>query len=185
MNTEISEILQRNNPKFSSEINYSFIETPLGEMLAFEFEGKICLLEFTDTKDIEKEIAAVAKHFKANFKNEETEVLQQLEKELSEYFQCKRKNFDIPLTFVGTDFQQTVWKTLQQIPYAETQSYLQQSNVFGNPKAIRAVASANGRNKIAVIVPCHRVIGSNGKLTGYAGGIWRKEKLLQLEQKNK
>ncbi len=183
MENNLTEILKHNNEKYTNMIFYNLVETPLGEMLACEFEKKICLLEFIDTKDLDKDLTAISKAFKANFKNEKREVLKHLKTELSEYFIGKRKKFSVPILLEGTDFQQSVWKILQKIPYGETKSYMQQSEVLGNPKAIRAVASANGKNKIAIIVPCHRVIGKNGTLTGYAGGLWRKEKLLELEQK--
>ena len=107
---------------------------------------------------------------------------EQLEKELEEYFEGKRKDFTVPLAPVGTDFQKNVWEILRTIPYGTTRSYQQQADILGNPKAVRAVANANGLNKISIIIPCHRVIGSNGTLTGYGGVIWRKQKLLELEK---
>lgn len=182
MQVSISKILNHHEEKYQNTIFYNFLETPLGEMLACEFEGKICLLEFLDTKGFEKELTAVSKTFKANFKQEETVVFKQLKIQLAEYFTGNRKEFSVPLLTVGTDFQKNVWEILQKIPYGETKTYEEQTKIFGNPKAIRAVASANGRNKIAIIIPCHRVIGKNGTLTGYAGGLWRKQKLLELEK---
>ncbi len=101
--------------------------------------------------------------------------------QLDEYFQKKRTEFNLKLNPQGTDFQKEVWKTLEQIPYAETRSYLKQSKAMGNVKAIRAVASANGKNPLWIVIPCHRVIGSDGSLTGYAGGLWRKRWLLEHE----
>ncbi len=101
--------------------------------------------------------------------------------QLDEYFQKKRTTFNLKLNPQGTDFQKEVWKALQQIPYAKTRSYLKQSEAMGNVKAIRAVASANGKNPIWIVIPCHRVIGSDGSLTGYAGGLWRKRWLLEHE----
>ncbi|MCK4561755.1 MAG: methylated-DNA--[protein]-cysteine S-methyltransferase [Flavobacteriaceae bacterium] len=101
--------------------------------------------------------------------------------QLDEYFQKKRTNFDLKLNPQGTDFQKKVWNELQQIPFAKTTTYLNQSKKMGNVKAIRAIASANGKNPIWIIIPCHRVIGSDGSLTGYAGGIWRKKWLLEHE----
>lgn len=105
--------------------------------------------------------------------------------QLEEYFQGNRKEFTIKLNPSGTDFQQTVWKELQNIPFGKTTSYLEESKKIGNTKAIRAVASANGKNPIWIVVPCHRVIGSDGSLTGYAGGIWRKKWLLNHESSTK
>ncbi|WP_104403133.1 methylated-DNA--[protein]-cysteine S-methyltransferase [Vibrio penaeicida] len=108
-------------------------------------------------------------------------VLAQACKQLTEYFEGSRKTFDVPLAAKGTDFQKQVWQTLTQIPFGETWSYQDLANTIGNPKAVRAVGLANGKNPISVIVPCHRVIGKSGKLTGYAGGLERKEALLKLE----
>jgi methylated-DNA-[protein]-cysteine S-methyltransferase len=102
-------------------------------------------------------------------------------KQLDEYFAGDRKEFDLPLKQPGSDFQQQVWQQLLQIPYGKTITYGQQSNQMKNPLAIRAIAAANGKNDLWVIVPCHRVIGSNGSLTGYAGGLWRKQWLLEHE----
>ncbi len=105
--------------------------------------------------------------------------------QLDEYFQKKRTSFDLKLNPQGTDFQQNVWNELQRIPYGKTISYLDQSKKMGNMKAIRAIASANGKNPIWIIIPCHRVIGSDGSLTGYAGGLWRKKWLLEHENPTK
>ncbi|MDP2574218.1 methylated-DNA--[protein]-cysteine S-methyltransferase [Vibrio penaeicida] len=108
-------------------------------------------------------------------------VLAEACKQLTEYFDGGRKTFDVPLAAKGTDFQKQVWQALTQIPFGETWSYQDLANTIGNPKAVRAVGLANGKNPISVIVPCHRVIGKSGKLTGYAGGLERKEALLKLE----
>lgn len=106
-----------------------------------------------------------------------------LEAQVNEYFSGERKEFDVPLHLVGSDFQKSVWNALLAIPYGETRSYKQQSLLLGNEKAIRAVAGANGDNGIAIIVPCHRVIGEDGSLTGYGGGLQRKKWLLDLERR--
>ena len=105
--------------------------------------------------------------------------------QLSEYFDGKREDFDLKLNPQGTEFQRKVWEILLEIPFSKTRSYLEQSKVFGDVKAIRAVASANGKNPILIIIPCHRVIGSDGSLTGYAGGKWRKQWLLNHESPSK
>ncbi len=101
--------------------------------------------------------------------------------QLSEYFEGKRTSFDLPFDLEGTDFQKRVWEELRKIPFGKTRSYMEQSKALGDVKAIRAVASANGQNKIAIIIPCHRVIGSDGSLTGFAGGLQRKKWLLDFE----
>jgi AraC family transcriptional regulator of adaptative response/methylated-DNA-[protein]-cysteine methyltransferase len=103
------------------------------------------------------------------------------EKELKEYFSGRRNRFDVPLVLTGTDYQKKVWRGLMEIPYGTTRSYGEQAKLLSDPKAVRAVASANGQNRIAIIVPCHRVIGADGKLVGYGGGLHRKQFLLDLE----
>lgn len=112
------------------------------------------------------------------------EILTQTARELDEYFAGERQEFDVPLDAVGTEFQKTVWASLQKINYATTQSYGQQATAIGKPTAVRAVASANGKNPISIVVPCHRVVGSNGSLTGFAGGIDSKRWLLEHELAN-
>ena len=113
--------------------------------------------------------------------NKTDPILQKTKIELDEYFSGKRKKFTIKLDPVGTDFQQNVWLALRQIPYGETRSYGEQAKMIGKPKAFRAVGAANGKNPISIIVPCHRVIGGNGSLTGFGGGLPAKQKLLELE----
>lgn len=115
---------------------------------------------------------------------EETPLLKKANKELQEYFSGKRKNFDLPLEAEGTDFQRKVWKALQEIPYGETCSYKDIAENIGNTKASRAVGMANNKNPIFIFIPCHRVIGSNGKLVGYAAGLDVKERLLEMEKRN-
>jgi methylated-DNA-[protein]-cysteine S-methyltransferase len=110
-----------------------------------------------------------------------SEILKQCVQQLDEYFNGTRKQFDLKLNPQGTDFQKRVWKELLLVPYGKTRTYLEQSKQLGDIKAIRAVASANGKNPIWIIIPCHRIIGSDGSLTGYAGGIWRKKWLLEHE----
>ena len=121
---------------------------------------------------------------KKSYMLKETDLINNTRKQLDEYFAGKRKKFDIPIKLEGTDFQIKVWKELLKIPYGETCSYLDIAKRIGNPKASRAVGMANNKNKIIIIVPCHRVIGSNKKLVGYACGLEVKEKLLELERKN-
>ncbi|MET3037148.1 methylated-DNA--[protein]-cysteine S-methyltransferase [Chryseobacterium sp. NRRL B-14859] len=158
------------------------IQTPLGEMIACAVNEGICLLEFTDRKSIEKQLQSLSKTLKAEIEEKEHPHFKQLEDELKDYFEGKLSTFEVPLFITGTAFQEKVWQLLREIPMGETRTYKQQSELLGNPKAIRAVGTANGINKIAILIPCHRVIGSNGELVGYAGGIWRKQKLLELEK---
>ena len=151
-------------------------------MIACADENGICMLEFSDRKALPTELKEISKYFNANIIQGENPHFNVLEEELEEYFKGKRKDFTVPLSPVGTGFQKNVWKVLRKIPYGTTRSYQEQAKILGNPKAVRAVANANGLNKISIIIPCHRVIGSDGKLTGYGGGIWRKQKLLELEK---
>lgn len=154
------------------------LDTPVGTMEACANEQGISRLEFIG------EDRSDDTHHKVNVTLVQGESIyfDQLERELNEYFNGKRQEFTIPLCMGGSVFQKQVWEELLQIPYGETRSYLEQSLAIGKPTAVRAVAAANGMNRIAIIIPCHRVIGSNGKLTGYNGGLWRKKYLLDLEK---
>jgi len=172
------------NSKNKNIISVTRILTPLGPMLAGATDDGICLLEFVDRRMIETQIKRLKKLLNAEFIPGTNKHFDELDKQLKEYFEGKIKDFDLPLILDGTEFQQKVWKELQRIPYGETRSYNDQAIALGNPKAIRAVAKANGDNRIAIIIPCHRVIGKDGKLVGYGGGIWRKQYLLNLEKKN-
>lgn len=171
--------------KSKNIITVTRILTPLGPMLAGATDEGICLLEFVDRRMLETQIKRLKKMFVAEFIPGESKHFDELNKQLKEYFDGKRKDFVLPLILNGTDFQQKVWQELQKIPYGKTRSYQQQAVALGNEKAIRAVARANGDNRIAIIIPCHRVIGKNGELVGYGGGMWRKQFLLNLENKNK
>lgn len=153
----------------------------LGEMILGVRDQGVCLVEFTDGKGIVKKLAKLEQRYNV-VTDQSHRYLEQLQIELDEYFTGIRQNFSVPLDFSGTLFQTQVWQTLLTIHFGETISYLQQAIRMKKPLAVRAVASSNGKNNISIIVPCHRVIGSNGKLTGYAGGLWRKEWLLNHER---
>jgi AraC family transcriptional regulator of adaptative response/methylated-DNA-[protein]-cysteine methyltransferase len=172
------------NSKNKQVINIIRLETPLGTMFACAVEQGICLLEFTDRKMLETELKTLAKRLNANIIQGANKHFDLLKQELDEYFEGKRKQFTVPLFTPGTAFQQLVWKTLQTIPYGATHSYRQQSIVINKPEAVRAVANANGMNRISIIIPCHRVIGEDGNLTGYGGGLFRKKWLLEMEKSN-
>ena len=165
-------------------INITRIETPLGTMFACAVEEGICLLEFTDRRMLETELKALTKLLNANIIQGANHHFVLLKQQLDEYFEGKRKEFTVPLFTQGTEFQQSVWKELQNIPYGSTRSYKQQAIALRKPEAVRAVANANGMNRISIIIPCHRVIGNDGNLTGYGGGLWRKKWLLDMEKKN-
>jgi len=145
------------------------------------FNSPIGLIEITGTADTIKSLYFVEEGF--NQQSNPDSYVEYCVSQLEEYFTGKRKEFKLKLEPEGTDFQKKVWDELENIKYGETKSYLQISKLLGDISAIRAVANANGQNKISIIIPCHRVIGSNGSLTGYAGGIWRKKWLLEHEQK--
>jgi AraC family transcriptional regulator of adaptative response/methylated-DNA-[protein]-cysteine methyltransferase len=174
------------SPKQSKQqniVDLKRIETPLGTMIACATNQGICLLEFTDRKMLETELKAITKLLNATIIQGNNQHFDSLEMQLNEYFNGSRKEFTVPLHAVGTDFQQKVWQALQEIPYGKTKSYKEQALIVGNPESVRAVANANGMNRISILIPCHRVIGSDGKLTGYGGGLWRKQYLLELEEK--
>ncbi len=164
-------------------INELRFSSPIGSIIACATETGICFLGFSDQKGIEKHLDEIQKYFNAIILPGENVHLTKVKKEITEYFAGKRKTFSVPLDIVGTDFRKKVWTELLNIPYGITVSYKEQAMAINNLKAIRAVASANGANKIGIIIPCHRVIGSNGSLTGYAGGLHRKNWLLNFEKK--
>jgi len=165
-------------------IQISKMQTPLGPMFIGATEEGLCLLEFTDRRMLESEFRDLQVRLNAIILHGENEITNRTKKELTEYFDGKRRTFDVPLHPQGTDFQKNVWKGLMDVPYGQTRSYQQQSEHLNKPKAIRAIASANGKNKIAIIIPCHRVIGKDGSLTGYGGGLERKKWLLDFERSN-
>lgn len=165
-------------------IDLKRIETPLGTMLACATNQGICLLEFTDRKMLETELKSIAKYLNATIIQGHNKYFETLETQLHEYFNGQRKEFSVLLHTPGTDFQNKVWGALQTIPYGQTRSYKEQAIIIGRPGSCRAVANANGMNRISILIPCHRVIGSDGHLTGYGGGLWRKKYLLELEEKN-
>ena len=166
-------------------ITIAKLSTPLGPMYAGASERGLCFLEFTDRKMIDHQIEQMQQRMKARFVQAMTPVLTAAESQLEEYFAGKRRDFEISLDIKGTPFQMQAWQALQQIPYGETRSYQQQAMRIGNTKAVRAVASANAKNHIAIIIPCHRVIAKNGGLAGFGGGVWRKKYLLNLEMQIK
>ncbi|MFT4414513.1 methylated-DNA--[protein]-cysteine S-methyltransferase [Fredinandcohnia humi] len=148
-----------------------------------DYESPIGILEITGTHEAICSILFSEGNKKENLLQVDTPVvITECYNQLDEYFKGYRQEFTFPYQFEGTDFQKTVWEALKEISYAETGSYKDIASSIRNEKAIRAVGSANGKNKLSIVIPCHRVIGSNGKLTGYAGGLWRKEWLLKHER---
>lgn len=171
--------------KSGQVITITRITTPLGPMLAGTTDKGICLLEFTDRKMLETELKQLQKLLASPLLPGQHRHFDQLTAELQEYFAGTRQLFTVPLDTPGTSFQQQVWQELTRIPFGATRSYKQQAIHLNQPAAIRAVANANGLNRVSILIPCHRVIGSDGSLTGYGGGIWRKQWLLEHEGKFK
>lgn len=165
-------------------INITRLETPVGPMYACGTDKGICLFDFTDRRMLETEFKELSKYLNAVILPGDNKYFAVLKKETGEYFEGKRKSFTVPLDAPGTVFQKSVWEELKKIPYGETISYKTQAERIKNPKGVRAVANANGHNRISILIPCHRVIGENGTLTGYGGGLWRKKWLLDFEKKN-
>ncbi len=166
------------------KIKIAYYKTKIGELVIGSYNNKLCLLDFRYRKMRTTVDNRIKKYLKTNFIEQEDEITTKTKKQIDEYLEGNRKEFDIPLLLLGTDFQKQVWNELLNIKYGETASYLDISKRINNPKAVRAVASANGANAIALIVPCHRIIESNGGIGGYGGGLPVKKRLLKLEFEN-
>lgn len=156
-------------------VNYCYLDTPIGKLLIAGDEEAVQRIEFPNNGKARKP--------EADWRESSRGAVGETVRQLREYFVGKRKEFDLPLAPQGTPFQREVWRKLQEIPYGETISYGELAKRIGNPKASRAVGAANGQNPIPIVIPCHRVIGANGKLTGFGGGLPTKEALLALEAK--
>ncbi len=163
-------------------IKYIDIKTPMGNMTAAATRKGVCLLEFNGGERVNTEFEDLKKIFDAAAKEGSNMHLNLLKKELEEYFARSRKVFTVSLDIPGSDFQIKVWEQILLIPYGKTISYKGQAEAMGNVDAVRAVAHANGQNRVSIVIPCHRIIGSNGKLVGYGGGLWRKKWLLDFEK---
>lgn len=164
-----------------AKISIQYFKTSFGELVLGSFEDQLCLCDWRYRKmrtAIDKRIQS---GLQADYHEEYSDIIEECKKQLSAYFNAELEQFDLALNFVGTDFQKKVWSELIKIPFGKTETYLGLSKRLENPKAIRAVAAANGANAISIIIPCHRIIGSNGELIGYAGGLNTKKKLLALE----
>ena len=159
-----------------------YYHSPCGEMILGSYDGKLCLCDWADGRRRDLVDARLKRILKAEFVEEASDVIEMAFQQLNEYFLNQHREFDVPLLFVGTDFQKKVWNELLKIPYGTTISYCELAKRLGMPDAVRAVANANAVNAISIIAPCHRVIGSDGSLTGYGGGLERKRFLLDLEK---
>jgi AraC family transcriptional regulator of adaptative response/methylated-DNA-[protein]-cysteine methyltransferase len=161
----------------------SLIDTPLGSMLAISDDRALYLIEFIGRRGLEKEIERLKIKTKLPIVPGKTNPIEQIQSELNEYFSQKIPAFKTPFILFGTPFQKRVWEELQKTPYGETRSYAEIAKAIGRPSAFRAVALANSMNQFAIMIPCHRVINTNGALGGYAGGVKKKEWLLAHERK--
>lgn len=165
-----------------SQLLADWIDTPLGGMIAIADDEALHLLEFTDRKALAPGLRKLSAAMGGRIGLGRTRITYQVEAELEEYFSGRNGRFTVPVRLLGTEFQQQVWQELQRIPAGETRSYAELAQAIGRPTAMRAVARANATNRLALVVPCHRVIGADGSMTGYAGGLWRKERLIQTER---
>lgn len=160
-----------------------WVPTPLGDMIAVSCRSQLHLLEFLDRKALRSEIERLHHFAKGRIGIGRTDPSEQIKSELRAFFAGQGAGFETPLAYHGTSFTKAVWDALRAIPAGETRSYSQIASAVGRPTASRAVARANGANQIALVIPCHRVIGTDGSLTGYGGGLWRKQKLLEIERR--
>ncbi len=166
-------------------IRLQWIDSPLGGLVAATHSEGIVLLEFAERARLQKQLATLRHHFRSPVALPAGQtphaLLDALREQLAEYFDGRRRDFTLPLAFPGTPFQQRLWRALQQIPYGETRSYQQLAEQLGDAAACRAVGTCNGLNRLAILLPCHRVVNKRGTLGGYAGALWRKQRLLALE----
>jgi len=165
-----------------NKINIQYFKHPYAEFILGSYDGKLCLCDFRYRKMRESVDNRIQRGLNALFVERNDATLARTKAQLEEYFLGKRSVFDIPLLLVGTDFQKSVWDALEKVKYGETATYLNLALSMGNESAVRAVGNANGANGLAIIIPCHRIIGSKGELVGYGGGLSLKKRLLELEQ---
>ena len=156
--------------------------TPLGPMLLGATDDALCLAEFVDRRALPTQIKRIRRSLRAVFVPTGNPVTERFAEELGRYFAGKTTDFATPILPCGTPFQSEVWSALRDVPYGETRSYADLARAIGRPAAVRAVGRANGANALAIVIPCHRVVGADGRLVGYGGGVWRKQRLLELER---
>ena len=167
-----------------NQINIQLRKTEIGKVVLGSFRDKLCLLGFRSGEVTRTADDRIKKALNAEFVERDDEILEKTRMQIDEYLQGCRREFDIPVLMVGTEFQRRVWKALMKVPYGVTSTYGQLAEDIGSPKAFRAVGNANAANPISIIVPCHRIIGGDGRLVGYGGGLSVKKRLLELERKN-
>jgi len=164
------------------DLSISWIKSGLGPMVVISDDQSIYLLEFTDRAALSKELMTMLKISGGRFSNDRLKPMGQIEAELADYYAGQLTVFETPVSFHGSEFTCSVWQELMRIPFGERRSYSEHAAIIGKPAAVRAVGRANGANPIAVVVPCHRLIGADGSLVKYGGGLWRKEALLDMEK---
>jgi AraC family transcriptional regulator, regulatory protein of adaptative response / methylated-DNA-[protein]-cysteine methyltransferase len=162
-------------------VTLSWIRTAVGPLVVGTTEQAVCLLEFSDRRMLESQLQTLRRRFHAALLPGSNRLVAVLQEQLDQYFAGARREFTIPLSCPGTPFQENVWSQLRRIPYGSTCSYKDLAHAVGRPLAVRAVGTANGMNRLAILIPCHRVVNANGELGGYGGGLWRKRRLLDLE----
>lgn len=165
-----------------ARVAVAWIESPVGPLIAGATDEGICLLEFSDLNRLEAQVTALRKRVGEAVVPAAHPLLDALQEQLRAYFAGERRDFELPLVYPGTDFQTRVWDQLLRIPYGQTCSYEDVARALGDKNAVRAVGTANGQNRIAIVIPCHRVVNKSGQLGGYGGGLWRKQILLDLER---
>lgn len=163
------------------KIQIQYVKTIVGEIIIGSYNDKLCLLDYRYRRMRTTIDKRIQKHLGTTYEEVDNPLLQETRKQLDEYFKSERKQFELPLLQIGTEFQKSVWDALLKIPYGTTSTYLDLAKQIDNDKAVRAVANANGANCIGIIIPCHRIIGSDGSLVGFAGGLPTKKRLLKLE----
>jgi O-6-methylguanine DNA methyltransferase len=163
------------------KLYWTTMESPIGDLAIGATERGVCFIEFVQGDFVPNELVWIGRTFGEVEFIEASEPLAEARKQLKEYFAGQRQKFTLPLDLYGTEFQKKVWNQLILIPYGEVRSYKQIAEAIGQPKAVRAVGGANNKNPVPIVIPCHRVVGSDGSLVGYGGGLWVKEKLLELE----
>lgn len=159
----------------------SYFKSSVGELIVGDYEGKLCLCDWRYRSKRDSVDLRILEGLGATYQEKSTPLIKNTIAQIEDYLLCKRRDFDLPILTVGSEFQKKVWNELINIPFGSTMSYLELSKKVATAETIRAVAAANGANSISIIIPCHRIIGSNGELTGYAGGLATKKKLLKIE----
>ena len=173
--------LRPSDLRTDARLRADWIDTDLGTMIAVADDSALYLLEFADRRGLPAELSVLHRAAKGDIGLGRTAITDRTETQLTDYLAGRRATFDLPLAPAGTPFQMRVWRALQDIPAGQTRSYAQLATAIGQPTAMRAVARANGANRLAIVIPCHRVIGADGTLTGYGGGLWRKDRLIGIE----